>query len=169
MTNEKPCGIIVRDVEESDAASIASIYNHYILNTTATFDTQCVSAEEILSLILSIQGRFPFIVAIADEAVVAFCYAHPWKKKAAYGATLETTIYLHPDYCGREIGGILMKRLIKECRQSGIRALIACITSENEGSIRFHEKLGFEKVSRFRAVGEKLGRLLDVTDLELLL
>ncbi|MDE6340438.1 MAG: GNAT family N-acetyltransferase, partial [Muribaculaceae bacterium] len=60
-------------------------------------------------------------------------------------------------------------RLIDECRQSGIGGLIACNTSENEGSIRFHEKLGFRKVSRFRAVGQKFNRLLDVTDLELLL
>lgn len=157
----------IRDVADSDASDIAAIYNHYILHSTATFDTQCVSPDEMGGLIRSLKEKFPFLVASAEGAVVAFCYAHPWKKKDAYARTLETTIYLHPEFCRRGLGEILMKRLIEECRNSGIRVLIACITSENEGSIRFHEKLGFQKVSRFRAVGEKFGRLLDVTDLEL--
>ena len=62
-----------------------------------------------------------------------------------------------------------MQRLITDCRELGIHALIACITAENTRSCLFHEHLGFTRVSLFPEVGYKLGRRLDVVDYELLL
>ena len=64
---------------------------------------------------------------------------------------------------------MLMERLIADCREAGLHVLIACITADNEASCRFHEKLGFEKVSEFRQVGRKFDRWLDVADYELIL
>ena len=68
---------------------------------------------------------------------------------------------------GHGIGQVLMDHLIKECRERGYMSLIACITAENEGSRRFHERLGFSQVSDFKRVGYKFGRYLDVTDYQL--
>lgn len=62
-----------------------------------------------------------------------------------------------------------MGRLVADCRRMGFKALVACITGENEASIAFHRKLGFEQASLFRSVGYKHGRWLDVVDMELLL
>lgn len=45
----------------------------------------------------------------------------------------------------------------------------AYATIPNEASQRLHEKLGFREVSRFREVGRKFGRWLDVADYELIL
>ena len=45
----------------------------------------------------------------------------------------------------------------------------ACITVPNEASTALHEALGFTCVSRFREVGHKFGRWLDVADYELIL
>ena len=45
---------------------------------------------------------------------------------------------------------------------------IAGISLPNDGSVRFHEKLGFEKVAHFREVGYKLGRWVDVGYWELI-
>ena len=101
--------------------------------------------------------------------VVGFCYAHPWKERAAYCNTLETTIYLDPSVHRQGVGTALMRQLIADCRAMGCRALIACITGENTSSIAFHSRLGFERVSLFRSVGYKMGRWLDVVDMELLL
>jgi len=101
--------------------------------------------------------------------VAGYCYAHGWKTKAAYRYTLETTVYLSPDYFGRGIGKRLMRELIEACRRNGYRALIACITAGNEASIALHTGLGFKQVSHFEQVGRKFGRWLDVVDYELLL
>jgi phosphinothricin acetyltransferase len=40
--------------------------------------------------------------------------------------------------------------------------MIGGIDAANEASIRFHERLGFERVANFREVGHKFGHWLDL-------
>jgi phosphinothricin acetyltransferase len=40
--------------------------------------------------------------------------------------------------------------------------MIGGIDAANEGSLRMHERLGFERVAHFREVGRKFGRWLDL-------
>ena len=54
-------------------------------------------------------------VIIQRLRVVGYCYARPWKERAAYNKTLETTVYLSPRYQGKGIGRLLMSKLIEEC------------------------------------------------------
>ncbi len=160
---------MIREVRPDDAAQIAGIYNHYILETTISFETQPLSAEDMRIRIEEISSYFPYFVAENNGKLTGYCYAHPWKERAAYCKTLETTIYLASEAKGRGLGTRLMTQLIKECRNRGYHALIACITAENEESCQFHERLGFKKVSHFEQVGQKFGRWLDVADYELML
>lgn len=120
------------------------------------------------SRIAGISARFPYLVCEEGGRVpVTLCTR--LENKAAYRYTLETTVYLSPDYLGRGIGKRLMRELIEACRRNGYRALIACITAGNEASIALHTGLGFKQVSHFEQVGRKFGRWLDVVDYELLL
>lgn len=160
---------MIRPAEISDAAQIAAIYNGYVAASDATFDTEPVSAPDFAERIREISAHCPFYVFDDCGKVVGYCYAHAWKQKAAYARTLETTVYVAPDSVGRGIGEALVRALVEECRRRGVRALVACITAGNAPSVRLHEKLGFVKVSHFRSVGEKFGRMLDVEDFELLL
>lgn len=160
---------MIREVRPDDAAQIAGIYNRYILETTISFETQPLSAEDMRIRIEEISSYFPYFVAKNNGKLTGYCYAHPWKERAAYCKTLETTIYLASEAKGRGLGTRLMTQLIKECRNRGYHALIACITAENEESCQFHERLGFKKVSHFEQVGQKFGRWLDVADYELIL
>lgn len=160
---------MIREVRPDDAAQIAGIYNRYILETTISFETQPLSAEDMRIRIEEISSYFPYFVAENNGKLTGYCYAHPWKERAAYCKTLETTIYLASEAKGRGLGTRLMTQLIKECRNRGYHALIACITAENEESCQFHERLGFKKVSHFEQVGQKFGRWLDVADYELIL
>lgn len=160
---------MIREVRPDDAAQIAGIYNRYILETTISFETQPLSAEDMRKRIEEISSYFPYLVAENNGKLIGYCYAHPWKERAAYCKTLETTIYLASEAKGKGLGARLMTQLIKECRNRGYHALIACITAENEESCQFHERLGFKKVSHFEQVGQKFGRWLDVADYELIL
>ena len=149
--------MLIRSVELRDVDAITDIYNGYVTGGSATFETEPVGTAEMRSRIAGISARFPYLVCEEGGRVAGYCYAHGWKTKAAYRYTLETTVYLSPDYLGRGIG----KRLM--------RALIACITAGNEASIALHTGLGFKQVSHFEQVGRKFGRWLDVVDYELLL
>lgn len=161
---------MIRNVHPSDAPAITAIYNDYILNTTISFETEALSSEAMLQRINAIAEEFPYYVyEAADGTIGGYCYAHKWKEREAYSRTLETTIYLAPQFQHQGIGRRLMQSLIDECRKRGFVALIACITGGNEASIGLHEALGFEQRSHFKNVGMKFGRMLDVVDLELLL
>lgn len=179
---------IKADIAVEDACRIAEIYNYYVKNSVATFDTEEWSTEKMMDKIMAISSEFPYFVIRADEndtdidtdkvsahntgkkgKIAGYCYVHPWKEKDAYKDTLESTIYISPEYTGKGIGKLLMNRLIETCRKRDIKVLIACITEGNEGSFILHEHLGFEKVSHFKKVGIKLGKWLDVVDYELIL
>ncbi len=86
----------MRKVERTDAAAITAIYNHYVLHSVATFDTDPVSESAMWEKVSQIAAKYPCWVEEEAEEVIGYCYAHPWKEKAAYQTTLETTIYLSP-------------------------------------------------------------------------
>lgn len=159
----------IRAAVPQDAPQITYIYNEYIQHSTATFETEPLSVAEMEKRQSEISAKFPYFVYERQGRVWGYCYAHPWKERAAYCHTYESTIYLHPQAQGQGIGQRLMQRLIEVCRQRDCHALIACITEENETSCKFHERLGFRRVSHFSQVGHKFGRWLDIADYELLL
>ena len=162
--------MLIRSVNpDLDAETITAIYNFYVKETVVSFDIASLDAPTMKKRIINIADAYPYYVCEEDGEVVGFCYAHPWKERAAYDQTLETTIYLSPKVKYRGIGKRLMERLIDECRRREYVTLIACITAENAESCEFHEKLGFEKVSHFHKVGYKFGRFLDVVDYQLML
>ncbi len=159
----------IRPVTLDDARAIVDIYNYFVTDTTVSFETQPLTVEEMADRIRAISVHFPYFVYEEDGKILGYCCAHLWKERAAYAKTLETTIYMHNDARRRGIGTLMVNHLVDLCRKQGYRALIACITAENEASIRMHEKIGFRRVSEFRQVGRKFGRWLDVVDMELLL
>ena len=164
-----PNKIIIRPVELSDSNAITEIYNHYILNSVASFETEALSIEMMRNRIYEISADFPYFVCEIDGHIAGYCYAHPWKERAAYRFTLETTVYISPQHRHEGIGKILMEKLINSCTERGFHALIACITGNNKASIALHERLGFKKVSHFEKVGYKHNQILDVVDYQLLL
>lgn len=159
----------IRSVVLEDASEIARIYNYYIENGTQTFEVDAVSEAEMSERIGLISASFPFFICDVGGKIAGYCYAHLWKQRPAYRNTLETTVYVSPEYLQRGIGRRLMEVLIEECRRRGFHVLIACITGGNSASEQLHLGLGFKRVSLFEKVGEKFGRVLDVSDFELML
>lgn len=160
---------MIRYVTQRDVRRITEIYNDYIINTTISFEVKPLTEDEMRNRIESVLAHGPFLVWEEDGEIAGYCYAHPWKERAAYHNTLETTVYLAPQYFRRGIGSQLMRELINQCRVDNIKVLIACITANNEASIKMHEALGFKQVSYFSQVGEKFGQWLDVIDMQLTL
>lgn len=160
---------MIRPVTLNDALAITNIYNDYITQSVASFETEPLSEEDMRKRIMEISSQYPYFVDERDGEIYGYCYAHAWKERAAYCNTLETTIYISPGHKRQGIGRALMEHLIEACRRQRYHALIACITGGNEGSIRLHLSLGFKQVSHFIEVGNKFGKKLDVVDFELLL
>lgn len=155
---------MVRNVRSDDCNAIADIYNHYVVNSTASFETEPITAGDMRRRIDVISSSYPYFVYEVDNKIMGFCYAHAWKERAAYSKTLETTVYVADEFRGKGIGRCLISRLIDECRNRGYEVLVACITAENNPSCNIHLKMGFRQVSLFERVGIKFGRHLDVAD-----
>ncbi len=161
---------MIRTFETGDEVGIAQIYNHYVLHTTVSFETEALSLDAMRQRLAAIASSYPCLVDSENGEIRGYCYAHQWKERAAYSHTWETTVYIAPHHLGKRIGLRLMEELIEMSRTTGrCRALVACITGDNAASIALHEKLGFTKVSHFPQVGAKFGIWLDVVDYELLL
>lgn len=160
---------MIRQMEFHDAEAVAAIYNEYVENSVATFDTEPVDEGDMGLWIFDIASSFPCFVYEEDDEILGYCYAQPWNERDAYRYTLETTVYVARGREGKGIGEALMRKLIEECRRDGYHALIACITEGNAASDALHVKLGFKRVAHFKEVGLKFERWLDVADYELLL
>lgn len=159
----------IRAVRPEDAAEICRIYNPYITDTNISFESEPIGEREMAERICEISRYCPYLVYEECGRVVGYCYVHPWKIRAAYSPTMESSVYLSPEVKGRGIGRELMRALIDACRELKVHSIIACITADNHESIRFHERLGFQQVSFFREVGRKHEQWLDVVDLQLML
>ena len=107
---------MIRIVKDADAARIAEIYNHYILNTLVTFEEQPVTPEEILARIKSITTEYPWLMYEEDGRVVGYAYATRWKERSAYRRTVEAAIYLDVQVTGRHVGSQLTAALLEALR-----------------------------------------------------
>ncbi|MDB4107180.1 GNAT family N-acetyltransferase [Bacteroidia bacterium] len=154
--------IEIREAQESDATAIVTIYNHYIVESTATFDTTPLGKDHFLRKIKSIKKNFPFLVVTEHDKVIGYAYATSWNIRAAYKHTAETTIYIDPIQKGNGIGLRLYNALLSSLPLYDIVTAIGGITIPNEASEKLHEKLGFEKVAHFKNVGFKFDQWLDV-------
>jgi L-amino acid N-acyltransferase len=156
--------ITVRDATEKDVPTIAGIYNHEVLNGTATFDLEPKSLEDRLEWFRETQ-RPPYCVLVADDGsgVVGWGCLHPFHARAAYRFTAEDSVYIHQDRRGRGIGKLILEQLIERARLGGFHTIMAGMSEGNEASVRLHERFGFELVGRQREVGYKFERWLDVT------
>ncbi|MDY6068640.1 MAG: N-acetyltransferase family protein [Opitutales bacterium] len=161
---------MIRPVNISDAEKIAEIYNYYIANSTATFETEILTVAEMQKRIEEISAEFPYYVfADNNDTVLGYCYAHRWKQSAAYAQTYETSVYVAHTAMGGKIGTKLMQKLLAECKSRPCHALVACITEGNAQSEKLHENFGFKKVSHFEQVGKKFGKYIGVADYLLIL
>lgn len=92
---------MIRFVEKKDIKEITALYNKYIVEGVETFETETLTEKQMADRVGHISASCPYLVAEEDGRVAGICYAHPWKERAAYCNTYETTIYLSPDFTHR--------------------------------------------------------------------
>ena len=155
--------IAIRAATEADASVLADIYNPFVAETTITFEEETIDPSEMAARIAE-AGRayLPFLLADARGVPAGFAYASKWKGRCAYRHTAETTVYIRPDIWRSGVGTALYTRLLELLRQTGYHAVIGGIALPNEPSIALHERMGFVQVARFREVGFKFNRWVDV-------
>jgi phosphinothricin acetyltransferase len=157
--------LILRSSRPEDIPAIHAIYGHAVIHGTASWElTPPELADMAARREAIIAAGYPYLVAELDGAVVGYAYAAAYRPRAAYRATVEDSIYLHPDAVGRGIGRALLAALIDACEALGFRQIVTVVGDGHGGSIaslKLHESLGFRIIGVARAAGFKHGRWLD--------
>ncbi|OQP62319.1 acetyltransferase [Niastella vici] len=162
--------IQIRTALETDLEAMLEIYNDVIVNTTAVYDYKPHTMEMRRQWWRTKQEQgFPVFVAEEDGRIVGFSSIGPFRAWAAYKYSVENSVYVAADQRGKGIGKKLIAPLIRAAEQLNMHTIIAGIDATNEASIMLHRSLGFAEVARFKQVGYKFGRWLDLTFMQLLL
>ena len=159
-----PSGMDYGSIAPEDIAACTELYNYYIENTCITLEEEPVTPEEFGARAARITKDYPYIVA-RDGAgkPIGFAYLDVFNPRSAYRCTADLSIYVDRACRGSGVGQKLYAEIERLGRERGIENLISIITSDNEGSLRFHRKNGFTEIGVMPAVAFKFGKYLDVS------
>ncbi|HEY0261108.1 MAG TPA: GNAT family N-acetyltransferase [Lacisediminihabitans sp.] len=160
---EVPFDYTIRDARLEDLPDVREIYNHYVRNSTVTFDEVPITLAKQRSKFLHIQKlKMPFLVAESTSGhILGYAYVYPWQEKAAYRFTVENSIYLGAAATGKGLGRALLAELISRSRAAGLKEMIAVIADKGaDASIHLHREFGFTEIGHMGKVGFKFDRWL---------
>ena len=157
---------MLRIAVEADLPAILAIYAPFVADTTVSFEYAVPTEEAFLQRFREITAEFPWLVWEEKGEILGYAYASRPFQRTAYSWCAEPSIYVSPAAQGKGIGRKLYLALEELLKIQGFRMLYALITGENQGSVAFHEKLGYTFAGKLQAAGYKLGRWCDVIWME---
>ena len=165
--------VTIRDATDADVAAITAIFNEVIATSDAIWREEPVTLDDRVGWFEALQDK-GYPVLVADEAtppdqprVVGYLSLSDFRPFPGYWPTLEQSIHLAPAARNQGVGAALVGAAVERARALGRRCLVAGTDADNEGSIRFHERLGYRQVGRLPGVGDRFGRARDLVLLQL--
>ena len=154
--------IAFKPINEDNISAALTIYNWYVLNSTATFHLEIVPKRELTRMVSLGHPKYQSFVIEFNNEICGFCYLSQFRYKEAYDKSAEITLYLKQSFLGKGIGKQTLVFLEKIAQENNIENLVAVITEGNEASIKLFIKQGYFKVGHLKNIGEKFGKSLDV-------
>jgi len=160
----RAAGVRVRPGREEDLPGIDALYAPYVRETAITFDVEPPSPEARAAWWRGFAPRGPHRLLVGEEAdrVVGYACSRPFRPKAAYAASVETSVYLARGEEGRGIGTRLYAALFEALAHEDVHVALAGVALPNPASLALHHRFGFASLGVFPEVGRKLGRYWDV-------
>lgn len=152
----------IRLAATDDAASVLAIYGPIIRDSATSFELEVPTQQDIASRIQTTLQKFPWIVLCENGAVRGYAYGTTHRARAAYGWTVETSVYIDASAQGRGVGRALYESLLAILTLQGFGNALGGITLPNTGSVRLHEACGFKHVGVYHGIGYKFGQWHDV-------
>ena len=132
----------IRAAREADLAQIAAIWNHEVLCTDATTDTEPRDEVAQREWLARHTEPYPVIVAVsaADGAVsaadvVAYGALSPYQPRPAFARTVEDSVYVERGRRGAGLGSLILSELIRRAGGLGHHSILARITAKNVASL----------------------------------
>ncbi|GMQ94836.1 MAG: GNAT family N-acetyltransferase [Acidimicrobiia bacterium] len=158
----------IRSAIAADVAAINRIYNHYITGSHVSFDTHPWSDDHRMAWFRERTDRgYAVLIAERGGDVVGSAWSGPWRSKAAYASSVETTVVVTDGQRGAGIGSPLYQALIDDLTVRGFHRCYAIVALPNDASIALHHRLGFCDIGILDEVGRKDGSYISTLLLEL--
>ena len=154
--------VSIRAATPADLPAINRIYNHYVLHSTATYQTVPSTAAERAEWFAGHGEKHPVTVAVIGGSVVGWGSLSRFHPRGAFENTVEDSIYLEADRVGQGIGSAMLADLVRRADALGHRCIIGAIDAAQPASVALHAECGFVEAGRLREVGRKFDRWLDV-------
>ncbi len=157
-------GVSIRHCAPGDYGAVVEIYNDYIENSHATFDTRPYSIGERAPWFSQFNesGPHQLLVARRDDAVLGYCCSTPFNRRPAYDVSVETSVYLAKEATRQGIGRKLYEQLLQNLSGIGLHGAYAGISLPNDAAVKLHESLGFRRVGVYEEVGWKFDKYWSV-------
>lgn len=153
----------LREMLPGDEARVLEIFQQSVNGGMATFETTVPTAE---AWNMDYFNDCRWVLENENNEIVGWCALKPVSKREVYKGVAEVSIYFDDNYQGKGLGSVLLKKMILDSESHGFWTLQANIFSENQASLRFHQKNGFRTVGVRKKIGKLNGVWKDVTMLE---
>jgi L-amino acid N-acyltransferase YncA len=162
-------GTTIRPARAADLPAINAIYNHYVLQSTCTYQEEPSTTEERATWFAAHGPEHPVTVAEVEGEVVGWGSLSRFHARSAYRRTVENSVYVRQDLHRRGIGRVLLADLIDRAESIGHHTIIALIDAEQPASVAIHRAFGFQPVAHLNEVGFKFGKWRDVVYMQRML
>jgi phosphinothricin acetyltransferase len=148
--------ISYRKPNRNDLQAIATIYNHAVRNTAATFDTE-EKQPSYFEQFLAGDDIYRMMLAVIDGDVVAYAGTYPFSQRKAYAQMAELMIYVHPEWQRKGVGSALLAEIHQGAFLAGFYTVLALINKDNCHMHRAVEKEGYVYKGEMTDVACKFG------------
>jgi len=146
----------VRSAAAADLPALVDIFNHYVVEGHVTFATELHTVESRTAWFESYgDGPHQLLVGEADGEIAGCAYSSRYRAGPAFDATVETSIYLHPDRRGLGGGALLYGALLQRLGDQPVHLAVAGVALPNPGSLALHRRMGFKEVGTFEEYARK--------------
>lgn len=164
---------IIRPATVRDAPALLEIYAPYVEQTAITFEYTVPSLEDFTDRIRKTLAVYPYLVAQQDGRILGYAYASRFQQRAAYDWAVELSVYIRQDARRLGLGRQLYQALEDVLRAQNVLNVNACIAVPaqpdpylTDGSVLFHQHMGYAMVGRFHQCGYKFDRWYDMVWME---
>lgn len=158
----------VRPAYTSDCTHLAAIYQQSLDAKDCCMEVR-VDEDYFLKMLERFVDREALLVIEDGDVLHGFGVVKKYSDRIGYRVACETSIYLCRDVTGKGHGSKLQRALMEKVREFRYHHVVTKIWASNLGSIRFHQRFGFEMVGVQKEVGYLGGAWRDVAIMQCIL